>query len=145
MMISDLAGHCGRPPALPDCSLISTERRKNGPPVMIMTMHERHQEKHVADDVDAVAHPLRQQLVDDVDADMFVVEQRPWRAQQEHDAEQHPLQLEPGVGRGVEDLADDGVDRGHDHREQDQPRQALAGPPRERVDPAAQFKERLQR
>ena len=38
MMISDLAGHCGRPPALPDCSLISTERMKNGPPVMIMMM-----------------------------------------------------------------------------------------------------------
>ena len=36
-MISDLAGHCGSPPALPDCSLISTERRKNGTPVMIMT------------------------------------------------------------------------------------------------------------
>src|SRR6266567_622003 len=39
MMISDLAGHCGSPPALPDCSLISTERMKNGPPVMIITIH----------------------------------------------------------------------------------------------------------
>ena len=36
-MISDLAGHCGRPPALPDCSLIWSERRKNGTPVTIMT------------------------------------------------------------------------------------------------------------
>src|SRR6266702_4568782 len=36
-MMSDLAGHCGRPPALPDCSLIWNERRKNGTPVMIMT------------------------------------------------------------------------------------------------------------
>ncbi len=39
MMISDFAGHCGSPPALPDCSLISNERMKNGPPVIIMTMH----------------------------------------------------------------------------------------------------------
>src|SRR5712692_3751794 len=39
IMISDFAGHCGSPPALPDCSLISTERIKNGPPVIIMTMH----------------------------------------------------------------------------------------------------------
>ena len=45
MMISDLAGHCGRPPALPDCSLISTERMKNGPPVMIMTMHSGSRKK----------------------------------------------------------------------------------------------------
>ena len=38
IMISDLAGHCGRPPALPDCSLIWNERMKNGMPVTIMMM-----------------------------------------------------------------------------------------------------------
>src|SRR5215203_3789402 len=38
MMTSDLAGHCGNPPALPDCSLTSNDRMKNGPPVTIMTM-----------------------------------------------------------------------------------------------------------
>src|SRR6202142_2604112 len=37
-MISALDGHCGRPPAFPDCSLISTERRKKGIPVTTMMM-----------------------------------------------------------------------------------------------------------
>ena len=57
MMISDLAGHCGRPPALPDCSLISTERMKNGHAGDDHDDAERHQEKHVADDVDASRAP----------------------------------------------------------------------------------------
>ena len=37
IMTSDLVGHCGKPPALPDCSLISIDLMKNGMPVMIMT------------------------------------------------------------------------------------------------------------
>src|ERR1035437_9464300 len=37
-MISALDGHCARPPAFPDCSLISTERRKKGIPVTTMMM-----------------------------------------------------------------------------------------------------------
>jgi len=36
---SDFDGHCGRPPALPDCSLIMKERQKNGAPVTIIRMH----------------------------------------------------------------------------------------------------------
>ena len=38
---------------------------------------QRQQEEDVPDEVDDVAHPLRQHAVDDVDADMLVVEQRP--------------------------------------------------------------------
>ena len=56
---------------------------------------ERHQKEQVTDDVDAVAHLLRQHVVDDIDPDVFVVEQRPRRAKQEDDTEQHPLKLEP--------------------------------------------------
>src|SRR5664279_2865153 len=37
-MINAFDGHCGKPPAFPDCSLISTERKKKGMPVMIMMM-----------------------------------------------------------------------------------------------------------
>src|SRR4051794_2830700 len=44
-MTNDFAGHCGSPPALPDCSLISTDRMKNGPPVMIITMHSGSRKK----------------------------------------------------------------------------------------------------
>ena len=47
--------------------------------------------------VDAVAYALRKYIVHDVDADVLVGEQGPWRAQQEHDAEKHPLQFEPRV------------------------------------------------
>src|SRR5574338_224270 len=35
-MISAFEGHCGRPPAFPDCSLISYDRRKKGMPVTTM-------------------------------------------------------------------------------------------------------------
>ena len=35
-MTSAFEGHCGKPPAFPDCSLISYDRRKKGIPVMIM-------------------------------------------------------------------------------------------------------------
>src|SRR6187402_744725 len=35
-MINAFDGHCGRPPAFPDCSLISNDRIKKGIPVMIM-------------------------------------------------------------------------------------------------------------
>ena len=51
----------------------------------------------MTDHIDAIAHPLRQQVIHDVDADVLVVEQRPGRAQQEDDAKQNPLQLEPGI------------------------------------------------
>ncbi len=77
MTISDLAGHCGSPPALPDCSLISTERIKNGPPVMIMTTQSGSRKNSVTDDIDAVAHALGQHLIHDIDANVFVIQQRP--------------------------------------------------------------------
>lgn len=38
IMISALLGHCGRPPAFPDCSLISIDLKKKGMPVTIMMM-----------------------------------------------------------------------------------------------------------
>jgi len=39
MKISDLAGHCGRPPALADCSLMRAEARKKGREVTSMMTH----------------------------------------------------------------------------------------------------------
>ena len=98
----------------------------------------------MADDVDRVAQPFRQQVVHDVDADVLVGEQRPGRAQQEHDAEQHPLQLEPGVRRGIENLAHGGVDRRDHHGGKDQPRDALADPGGGGVDHARHRQQRLQ-
>jgi len=38
----------------------------------------------MANHVDAVAYALRKYIVHDVDADVLVGEQGPWRAQQEH-------------------------------------------------------------
>jgi hypothetical protein len=70
---------------------------------------KRQQEKDVANDVDDVAPALGKQVVHDVDTDVFVVEQRPGRAKQEDDAEQHPLQFQPGVRGDVEALPDDRV------------------------------------
>ena len=67
------------------------------------------QKKRVADNVDRVAQPAWQLVVYDVDANVLVVAQRPGRAQQEHYAEQHPLQFEPGVGGHIERLADNRI------------------------------------
>src|SRR5882757_10939168 len=106
---------------------------------------ERQQKENVADDVDAVAQLFRQVIVDDVDADMLVIEQRPGRAHQEDDAKQQPLQFEPGIRRGIEDLANDGVHGGNDYRHQDQPGQPLANPSAARVNVAAQLQQRSQR
>ncbi|MGY3466503.1 hypothetical protein ACVW0I_003374 [Bradyrhizobium sp. LM6.11] len=143
-MTSDLAGHCGRPPALPDCSLIWSERRKNGTPVYDHDDGQRYQEEEVPDHVDDVANPLRHHAVEDVDPDVLVIEQRPGRAQQEHDAEKHPLQLEPRVGGRVQRLSNNRIQRRDDDGNQDQPRQALARPTCERVNSIAQLQERLQ-
>src|SRR5690242_11289726 len=68
-----------------------------------------------------VPHALRQRIVYDVDADMFIRQKRPGRAQEEDGAEQNPLQLKPGVRRDVENLADDRVDRTDNHRDEDGP------------------------
>ena len=71
--------------------------------------------------VDPVLHAAREHAVDDVDADMLVLLQRVGGGQQEGGAEQIPLQLQPGVRRHVERLADDGVAGADQDREQDQP------------------------
>ena len=98
---------------------------------------ERQQEGDMAEHVDPVARALLQRRVDDVDADVFVLPQRPGGAEQEHGGEQHPLQFEPRVGTDVEQLADDGVDGRHQDRQQDQPGNRLAQPRGDRVDQLA--------
>ena len=143
MMTSDLAGHCGSPPALPDCSLTSNRSHEERAAGDDHDDAKRHQEKDVANDVDDVAPALGKQVVHDVDTDVFVVEQRPGRAKQEDDAEQHPLQFQPGVRGNVEALPDDRVNGGDDDGDEDQPGQALARPPRERIDSTAQISRAL--
>ena len=106
---------------------------------------QRDQEEGMTDDVNPVPHLLLHHVADDVDPDVLVIEQGPRRAEQEHDAEQQPLKLEPGIRGDVEGFPDDRVDRGDDNRHQDQPCQTLAHPFGERVDSPAQFQERLQR
>ena len=80
---------------------------------------------------------LRKHAVHDVDADVLVRQQRPGRADQENDAEQDPLQLEPGIRRDVENFADGRVhgrdqDRGEEqHRANNLPiRRLTASMPR---------------
>ena len=92
------------------------------------------QEEGVTDDIDRVAQRLLHHVADDVDPNMLVIEQGPRCAEQEHDTEQQPLKLGPGVRGYVEGFSDDRVDGGDDHRHQDQPRQTLARPSGERVD-----------
>src|ERR1700674_3005359 len=45
MKTSDFAGHCGSPPALPDCSRRENEARKNGSEVTIMTIVKGNRKK----------------------------------------------------------------------------------------------------
>jgi len=87
---------------------------------------QRQQKKSVAGNLDRVAQPAWQLVVYDVDADVFVVAQRPGCAQQKHQAEQHPLQLEPGVRGHVERLADNRIDRRYANGKQDRPRTPAA-------------------
>jgi hypothetical protein len=75
----------------------------------------------VPEHIDPVAHALGKGVVHDVDAYVLVGEQRPRRAQEKHGAEQHPLNLEPRVGRGVEDLPHGRVGRTDQHGSQDGP------------------------
>src|SRR2546423_14639503 len=141
---TELAGPLRRPAGIARLFVDFKRTHKKGTAGDDHDERKRQQKKCMTDNVDAVSHLLGQEIVDDVDADMFVVEQRPWRAQQENHAEQHPLKLKPGIGRHVETLAHDRIERGPHHREQDQPCQTLARPPRERVDTAAHVQERLQ-
>ena len=63
----------------------------------------------MAEQVDAMLDAAREQAIDDVDADVFVLLQRVGGGEQECGAEQIPLQFQPGVGRHVEGLADDRI------------------------------------
>ena len=77
MMISDLAGHCGKPACvarlLVDLDRAHEERAAGDD----HDDAERHQKNRMTDEVDAVAQLLGQHIVDDIDPDMLVVEQRP--------------------------------------------------------------------
>ena len=87
---------------------------------------EGHQEEDMPEQVDPVLHAARPHAVDDVDADVLVLAQRVGGGEQEGGAEQIPLQLEPGVRRHVEGLADHGIDGADEDRDEDQPRNPLA-------------------
>src|SRR6516162_549808 len=93
--ISAFAGHCGRPPALVDCSLMAKEPE---------------QKKRVTNDIDRIAQCAWQHVVHDIDANVLIVAQRPRRAQQENHTEQHPLQFKPRIRRHVEGFADNRID-----------------------------------
>jgi hypothetical protein len=81
-----------------------------------------------------VPDPVREQIVHDVDADVLVGQERPGRAQQEDGAEQVPLQLEPGIRAGVEELANDGICRRYGDGGEDKPCDPAADEPVDRVD-----------
>ena len=66
-----------------------------------------------------------------------IVHQRPGGAEHEDRAEQVPLEFEPGVRRGADDLADDRVDRGDEDRDHDRPGGYSADPLVHGVDGAA--------
>src|SRR5437016_5735934 len=95
----------------------------------------------MADHVDDIARLLRQQIVHDVDSNVLIRQTRPWRAQQEDDAEQHPLQLEPRVGRHVEYFSDGRISGGDQHGDQDQPARPPSDPDVDSVDDAARLEE----
>ncbi len=97
----------------------------------------------MAEQVDPVAEPLREAMVEDIDPDVLVPEQGIGGAEQEDGAEELPLHLEPGIGRHVEDLADHGVAGGDHDRDQDQPSHPAADPAVEGVDPGAQPQQSL--
>ena len=72
IMIRDFAGHCGRPPALPDCSLSLIEREKERNPGHNHDDRKRQQKKRMTDHLNAIAQPLRKEVVHDVDADVLI-------------------------------------------------------------------------
>ncbi len=82
---------------------------------------EGQQHADMAEELDRMAQRLRQMVGHDVDANMLVPLQRIGRGQHEGRAEQIPLQLEPGVGREVENLAHGRVAGADQDRGQDQP------------------------
>ena len=69
-----------------------------------------------AQQVDPGAGARRQAAVDDVDTDVLVPEQGIAGADQKEAGIEIPLQLEPGIGALIEDIAHDGVAGAHQHR-----------------------------
>jgi hypothetical protein len=67
----------------------------------------------MAQQVDPITHGFRKHIVDDVDADVLVAEQRPGRAQKKNDREQDPLQLEPRIRAHIERFSNDGIAGGN--------------------------------
>ena len=81
---------------------------------------------------------LRELRADDVDADVVVVLERPGSREQERQPEQPPLNLEPGIGTGVEQFANNGIAGADDGGDQNQPSDVPADPGIHRIDRAAQ-------
>src|SRR3990170_689736 len=69
---------------------------------------------------------------------MLVRGERPWGGEQEYDGEQPPLHLEPGVGAGIEELADDGVAGAHESGGDDEPGDPAANAAGGAINEAAQ-------
>ena len=129
-MTSAFAGHCGRPPALHRLLVhLPRSARKKGMPVTIMMMHSGSRKKAWPTTSIQLRTRLRHHVVHDVDADVFVVLAASTASTEKDDAEQHPLQLEPGVRGGVEHLAHGGVDGRH------QPRRARISQDKALADP----------
>ncbi len=91
----------------------------------------RQQEQRMADDLDRIAQPARIALVQDVDADVLVQGECPRSSQEKYGAEQPPLQLEPGIRAGIEELANDRIARtdegGHDDEPRNRSAESLGG------------------
>ena len=86
---SDLAGHCGSPPALHDCSLSRNGSQEERHRVTIMMIVNGSRKNSVTDDVDACrAHRFGNMLFTMSMRMCSLDKQRPWRAQQKNDAEQ---------------------------------------------------------
>jgi hypothetical protein len=98
----------------------------------------RQQEEDVADQFNDVAGALGELGADNVDADVLVVLERPGGGKKEGDSKHPPLQLEPGIGGGIKQFADDGIAGTDDGCEHDQPGDRAADPRIQRIDCAAQ-------
>ena len=72
---SNLAGQCGRPPALDDCSLMRVGAREERPAVNDHHQRERQQEEQWPNTSIQLRTALGQRVVHDVDADVLVLQQ----------------------------------------------------------------------
>ena len=105
--------------------------------------HQRQQHQDVTEQIDPLARALRQAAGDDVDPDMAVALEHMGGGQHEDGAEQVPLQLQPGVGADIEQLANDRVGRADQNGGENEPADVMADEARHRVDHAADSQERL--